>query len=204
MLGQRTCFVTLKKIFVLWILCSLLSWVQARVNQQHWRKCSPHNRKMLLFYQFFKTWLWLCLILLQVMQLIAWWDIWKVSPSLVVSQSFFPFQKLFFLILFSQLFSVHLWTHNACHHLFCRSQCMEVCLLSVGPRQDSLRYVLLLWNCFIHWSFCHKITYSILGPAFFSISMFCSSKIFQNTMQINVVSIYVVHHLLIHDLPAAR
>ena len=40
----------------------------------------------------------------------------------------------------------------------------------------------------------HKITDSILGAAFLSISMFYSSKILPNIMQIKVVSIYLVHH----------
>ena len=55
-------------------------------------------------------------------------------------------------------------------NFFSRSQCMGVCLLRVGPRHDALRYVLLRWNGFIHRLFCHKITDSILGPAFLSIS----------------------------------
>ena len=54
---------------------------------------------------------------------------------------------------------------------------MGVCLLEVGKMTE------------------HKITDSILGPAFLSISMLCNSKIFPNIMQIKVVSIYVVHHL---------
>ena len=56
--------------------------------------------------------------------------------------------------------------------------------------KNTLKYLLLLLKCFIHSSFCHKITDSILGSAFLSISMVCNSKILSNIMQIKVVYIY--------------
>ena len=46
------------------------------------------------------------------------------------------------------MFSLH-WMHYTSHHHFCWSQFMDEFLLCVGPRQDSLRYVLLLWKCCI-------------------------------------------------------
>ena len=126
------------------------------------------------------------------MQLNAWCEIWKVSPSLV---SFFPLPSIVLLTHYFCFLCIYSCTH-ACHQLFCRSQCMGVCLLQGGPRQDAIRYVLLLWNCFIHWRFCYKITDSILGPAFLTtmnpLQSFCNSKTLPNKMQIKAVSIYVV------------
>ena len=66
----------------------------------------------------------LILIILQVMQLIAWCAIWKVRPSVVVS--FFSLPSIVLSrALFRRLLSVHLWMHHACHHLFCWSQYMD-------------------------------------------------------------------------------
>ena len=100
--------------------------------------------------------------------------IWKVRPSLVVF--FFLLPRLRIILsraLFCLLFSVHLWMQHACHHLFCWSQCtvLEYTCFKLAQYKDALRYVLLLWKCFIHWSFGNKITDSNLGPAFLSISM---------------------------------
>ena len=77
----------------------------------------------------------LTLLLLQNIQLIIWWGIWEVCPSLVVS--------IFFLHQYSaNCFLVHFWMHYACHHHFCWSQYMDA-FLCVGPRQEALRLVLL-------------------------------------------------------------
>ena len=129
---------------------------------------------MLLFYPFFKRCLWY----------FSKWYNWLLGEKFekFISDLLFPFFPLPSIVLchtlFSWLFSVHLWMHHTCHQLFCRSQCIGVCLLQVGPRQDTLRYLLLLWNCFIHWSFFQKFTDSCLS---LSLSMhrswFACSKI---------------------------
>ena len=146
--------------------------------QQHWRKCCSHKRKMLLFYPLFGTWPWYFYM----------WCNWLLGEKFKQ----FVYQLLFPFISFQALFFL---THDSAHCFlyiyecttsssFCWSQRMGLGLLWVGPRQHALRYVLLLWKCFVPWTFCHKITdNSIPGPAFLSISIVCNSKILPNIMR---------------------
>ena len=104
-------------------LCNfMLSFIMSAKleNQQHWRKCCSHKRKMLLFYPLFGTWLWY----------FYKWCNWLLggdlkSWSITCCFFFFPSKSIVLShALFCQIFSVH-----ACHHLFRWSLHMGVCLV---------------------------------------------------------------------------
>ena len=143
---------------------------------------------MLLFCPFLGSWLWY----------FYKWCNWLLGERFEKFSHYllFPF-SLSFVCSFSRIIF--------CHYFRCIYKCSTpviiILLITVygsmpalsWPTKDknTLKYLLLLLKCFIHSSFCHKSTDSILGSAFLSISMVCNSKILSNIMQIKVVYIYV-------------